>query len=96
LIEARRKTGPKRESLLTESWKHASTCEEREPAKGAYNLACISAERGDWETMSQWLRISARGPDFPAPGAHRHCHQLRSHSQRSVVSEIARRALSLN
>jgi hypothetical protein len=67
LVQARRKTGEQKERLLEESWTHASTAEQREPTLAAYNLACIAAERSDWDTMSKWLRISARGPRFPAP-----------------------------
>jgi hypothetical protein len=67
LVQARRTAGVEKEKLLTESWTHASKTEELQPAMGAYNLACIAAERADWQTMSNWLRISARSPKLPAP-----------------------------
>lgn len=67
LVQARKKQGAEREKLLAESWIHANKTEKLNPAKGAYNLACIAAERADWETMSKWLHISARSPIFPAP-----------------------------
>lgn len=67
LVQARRKSGAEHDTLLSESWTHARATEAQDPTKGAYNLACIAAEREDWETMSKWLRISARGPRYPPP-----------------------------
>jgi hypothetical protein len=67
LVQARKESGAEKERLLTESWTHARIAEKREPTISAYNLACVAAERGDWKTMSKWLRISARGPRLPAP-----------------------------
>ena len=48
------------------------------PTMGAYNLACIAAERGDWDTMAHWLLISARGPRLPGPS---HTDQVTSFNQ---------------
>ena len=67
LVQARTKSGAEREMLLKDAWSHANLARGIEPASASYNLACIAAERRDWETMTRWLRISARGPRFPSP-----------------------------
>jgi len=67
LVQARMKSGAERERLLDEAWSHATLARGLQPATASYNLACIAAEGRDWETMTKWLRISARGPRFPSP-----------------------------
>jgi hypothetical protein len=78
LIQARTKAGEERESLLEQAWSHAMESEVLSPTMGAYNLACIAAERRDWDTMTHWLRISARGARFPGPS---HTDQVTSFNQ---------------
>lgn len=67
LVQARKKPGEERERLLSEAWNHANIARGLQPSSAAYNLACIAAERRDWETMTHWLRRSARGPRLPSP-----------------------------
>ena len=67
LKQSRKESGGVKAALLAEAEREATTAEEMEATSGAYNLACVAAERKDWSTMSYWLRISARGPKLPPP-----------------------------
>jgi hypothetical protein len=77
-IQHNLKIGEEREKLLERAWGHAMESEALSPTMGAYNLACIAAERGDWDTMAHWLHISAREARFPGPS---HTDQITSFNQ---------------
>ena len=52
---ARTKEGQEADKMLEEAESKCLQAEEIEPGVGAYNLACISARRGDESGAQRWL-----------------------------------------
>ena len=65
LTQARARDFDQASDLLDVAWEKCQTAETLVPGVGAYNLACISALRGDEDACERWLETSLSHGKFP-------------------------------
>jgi len=66
LAQAKGKSGAEADRLYTMGWEKVMAAEKIKPGSGAYNLACISALRGDEQGCQEWLKKSRQYGTLPS------------------------------